>query len=104
MYLFGQTAGASQPSMFSAMIPMIVIFAIMYFLLIMPQRKKQKQLQKMISELKSGDKVITAGGIYGKVKRVMDDRVEIEVSSNTNMLVAKSSVSGLVDTETPKEK
>ncbi len=104
MYLYGQTAGASPAGGLGMLVPMVIIFAIMYFLMIRPQQKKQKQLQKMVNELNSGDKVVTAGGIYGKVKRVMDDRVELEISNNTHMFVAKSSISGLLDADTTEKK
>lgn len=98
MYLFGQAnGGAAQPSMFGALIPFIIIFVIFYFLIIMPARKKQKSHQNLVTSLKGGERVITAGGIFGTVTRVMDDRVELEVDKNTRMQVAKSSISSVID-------
>lgn len=98
MVLYGQTAGgAGQPSMLSALLPFIIIFVIFYFLIIMPARRKQKKHQELIGGLKGGERVITAGGIYGTVTRVMDDRIEVEVDKNTKLQVAKSSVSGIID-------
>lgn len=98
MYLYGQTAGgAGQPSMLSALLPFIIIFVIFYFLIIMPARRKQKKHQDLIGALKGGERVITAGGIYGTVTRVMDDRIEVEVDKNTKLQIAKSSVSGIID-------
>jgi len=98
MFLYGQsTNGAAQTSMLGALIPFIIIFAIFYLLIIMPARKKQKQHQALLSSLKGGERVITAGGIFGTVTRVMDDRVEIQVDTNTKLQVSKSSVSGIMD-------
>jgi preprotein translocase subunit YajC len=98
MFLYGQASGgAGQPSMFSALIPFIIIFVIFYFLIIMPARKKQKTHQSMIGALKGGERVVTAGGIYGVVTRVMEDRVEVEVDKNTKLQIAKASISGVIE-------
>jgi preprotein translocase subunit YajC len=83
------------------LIPFALIFVIFYLLIILPARKKQKQHQALIQGLKGGERVITAGGIYGTVSRVMDDRFEIQIDGNTRIQVAKGSISGIVD-ETPK--
>ena len=106
MYLYGESAGgAAQSGGFGAMlIPMIIIFVIFYFLLIMPQKKKQKKHQEMMNTLKGGERVVTSGGIYGTVTRVMDDRVEIEVDKNARIQVSKSSVSGLINPEQAQSK
>jgi len=71
---------------------LVLIFAVFYFLLIRPQRKRQKQQQQLMEALKRGDKVITAGGIYGVVESVSEDSVIIKVESGATMRVAKSSV------------
>ncbi len=96
MFLYGQNA-AAQPSMFGALIPFIIIFAIMYLLVIMPARKKQKSHQTMIQALKGGERVVTSGGIYGTVARVLDDRIELAVDKNTKLQVAKSAIAGVLD-------
>ena len=88
-------------NMLVQLIPFVVIFAIFYLLIILPARKKQKQHQNLISSLKGGERVLTAGGIYGTVNRVLDDRFEIQVDANTRIQVAKGSISGVID-ETPK--
>jgi preprotein translocase subunit YajC len=98
MFLYGSNGAAAQPSMLSALLPFIIIFVIFYFLIIMPARKKQKKHQDLITSLKGGERVITAGGIYGTVTRVMDDRIEVEVDKSTNLQIAKSSISGIIDT------
>ena len=71
---------------------LVLIFAIFYFLLIRPQRKRQKQQQQLMEELKRGDKVITAGGIYGVIESVSEDSIIIKVESGATMRVSKSSV------------
>lgn len=71
---------------------LVLIFAVFYFLLIRPQRKRQKQQQQLMEALKRGDKVITAGGIYGVVESVSEDSIIIKVESGATMRVSKSSV------------
>jgi len=71
---------------------MVLIFGVFYFLLIRPQRRRQKEHQRLVEELKRGDNVITAGGIYGVIESVSEDSVVIKVESGTTMRVAKNSV------------
>ena len=71
---------------------LVLIFGVFYFLMIRPQRKKQKEHQQLTSELRRGDRVITAGGIYGEIETVSDESVVIKVESGTTMRVAKNSV------------
>lgn len=70
----------------------IFLFAGMWFLIIAPQRKKQKAQKKMIEALGSGDKVITIGGFYGIVQSVKDDRVVLKIAEGTKVEVQKSSI------------
>ena len=104
MYLYGANGQAASPAggMAGALIPFIIIFVIFYLLIIMPARKKQKQHGAMINALKGGERVITAGGIHGTVSRVMDDRVELQVDSNTRLQVSKTSISAIIDPTTGK--
>ena len=71
---------------------LVLIFAVFYFLMIRPQRKRQKEQQQMMAGLKRGDKVITAGGIYGQIESISEDSVVIKVESGTTLRVAKGSV------------
>lgn len=80
----------------SPLIIMGLMFAAMYFLIIAPQRKKQKQHQKMITELKSGAEVITSGGIYGTITNVKDDRFVLKIADNTKIEISKSSIGSVV--------
>jgi preprotein translocase subunit YajC len=71
---------------------LVVIFALFYFVMIRPQRKRQKDQQTMIQGLQKGDKVITAGGIYGTIDSIGEDSVVIKVESGTTLRVNKGSV------------
>ncbi|HUU06249.1 MAG TPA: preprotein translocase subunit YajC [Patescibacteria group bacterium] len=96
--------GATQSNMLVQLIPFVIIFVIFYLLIIMPARKKQKQHQNMIHSLKGGERIITAGGIYGTVTRVMDDRFEIQVDGNTKVQITKSSISSVLEMGGEKSK
>ena len=78
----------------SLVIPMVLIFGIMYFLLIRPQQKKLKEHQAMIEALRRGDQVVTAGGVIGKVTKVRDDaEIELEIASGVVIRVMKHTIS-----------
>lgn len=83
---------AQQGSGWSIWIMMFLIFGVMYFLMIRPQQKRQKELQQKREALKKGDKIITAGGIYGEIKEVQETAFIILVSKDVTLKVDKSSV------------
>lgn len=85
----GQSSGAMNLQFIGMM---VLIFAVMYFFMIRPQQKRQKELNKFRNSLEKGTKIITAGGIFGIVKEVKDDTVLIEVDSNVTLRLAKSMV------------
>lgn len=90
---------APQPgpgSMLGGMLPIILLFAAMYFLMIAPQRKKQKEHDKMLKALVTGDEVVTSGGIYGVITNVKDDRFVVRVSDTTKIEVGKGFISAVV--------
>ncbi len=97
--ILAQGQSAPQGSPFGSFGIMILIFLAMYFLLIAPQRKKQKEHQKMITNLQSGADVITTGGIYGSITNVKDDRFVLKVADNTKIEIAKSAVASVISTE-----
>ena len=70
----------------------VLLFGLMYFVMIRPQRKRQREHQHLIEELKRGDRVVTAGGIYGVIESISEDSVTIKVESGATMRVAKGSV------------
>jgi preprotein translocase subunit YajC len=79
-----------------SMLPMILIFGAMYFFMIAPQRKKQKEHQKMLETLGSGDEVITVGGIYGEITNKKDDRFVVRIAERTKVEVMKSAIQTVV--------
>tara|TARA_R110002051_G_scaffold14460_6_gene46856 strand:- start:20946 stop:21290 length:345 start_codon:yes stop_codon:yes gene_type:complete len=86
-----------------SLIPLILIFGIMYFLLIRPQQKKLKEHQLMVEALRRGDQIITQGGILGKVVKVKDDsnEVEVEIASGVNVRVVRSTIATVVNKTEP---
>lgn len=97
---FAQTADAVDPSGvagngFRGMIPLLVIFAVFYFLILRPQQKKIKQHQNMVKALKRGDKIVTGGGIIGTVTKVDEDAgiLDVDIASGVIVKVVRSTVS-----------
>ena len=76
----------------SFLIMMVAIFAIMYFFMIRPQNKKQKEIQNFRNNLSVGQEVITAGGIYGKVKEIEDNVIVLEIASGVKIRIDKNSI------------
>ena len=72
---------------------LVVIFAIFYFIMVRPQRKKQKEHEQLVQTLNKGDRVITAGGIYGVIESLSDDSIVLKVESGSTIRVARGSVS-----------
>ncbi|MDF3057915.1 MAG: yajC [Rariglobus sp.] len=93
-FLAQQAAPGGNPLM--QFLPFILIFAAMYFLMIAPQRKKQKEHAKMLDSLTSGDEVITAGGIYGEITNKKDDRFVIRIADGTKVEIGKAFIHALV--------
>ena len=92
-----QTGGAAGLVGF---LPLILIFAVFYFLLIMPQQRRQKKWQQMLGELKAGDKVITSGGIRGTILSVKEDAVQLRVPpDNLRLEVARSAIVSMAGEE-----
>jgi preprotein translocase subunit YajC len=94
--LFQQGAGGG---LFGLLIPMLMVFALFYFLIIIPQRKRQRAIDQMLNNLKPGDKVVTGGGIYGTIVSLNDDKRKLVLKISENPVVrieiARSSISGL---------
>ncbi len=81
---------------FGTFLPLILIFAVFYFLLIRPQQRKVKQHKEMLSNLKRGDKIITSGGIIGSISKVADNReLTVEVANNIEIKIAPGMVADL---------
>jgi len=82
-----------QAGLLGMMWPLLLFIVIFYFLLIRPQKKRQKQHQDMLNSIKRGDQVVTAGGIYGTVRDVKDDSFILEVSDGVKIRVLRSAIS-----------
>ncbi|MBT4567660.1 preprotein translocase subunit YajC [Rhodobacteraceae bacterium nBUS_24] len=90
---------------FGQFIPLILIFAIMYFLLIRPQQKKVKQHQAMVTALRRGDQVVTQGGLIGKVVKVKEDNeLEVELSEGVKVRVVQSTIAQVLSKTEPANK
>jgi preprotein translocase subunit YajC len=86
-------------SQYGMIIFLVVIFAIMYLLMIRPRQKQQKQHEEMMQELRLGDRVIIAGGIYGQIESLSEDTAILRIESGATMKVARSSILGKQEVE-----
>jgi preprotein translocase subunit YajC len=85
-------SGGGSPLMQFA--PMLLIIGVMYMLVLRPQMKKQKETQKMLSELKKGDDVVTTGGIIGRISGIKDDEVTLSIQEGVRMRILRSAIAG----------
>jgi preprotein translocase subunit YajC len=86
------------------LVPMLLIFAVFYFIMIRPQSKRAKETQKMLSELKKGDEVVTTGGLIGRISGVKDSEIILLVSEGVRIRVQKSAVTGRLKTSSESSK
>lgn len=102
---FAQAATAPGGAMGSliSFAPIILIFLIMYFLMIRPQQKKVKEHRALIEGLRRGDQVVTAGGLIGKVVKVADTELEVELAPNVKVRVVRSTVTQVLSKTVPAE-
>ena len=100
-YAQAAAGGASPTAAFAQFIPLILIFAIMYFLMIRPQQKRVKQHREMVAALKKGDQVVTQGGIIGKVASVRDEELEVEIATGVRVRVVRGTVSQVLNKTEP---
>ena len=91
------------PNSLVGFVPILLIFAIFYFLLFLPMQRQKKNQQKMLKELKNGDSVLTSGGIVGTIVAIDDERLVLRVKpDNIKLQVARSAVSNLIPAESKK--
>ena len=88
-------AGAPASGFSSFLIPLGLMFAIMYFMVIMPQQRQRKKVQEMLSAIKAGDRVITSGGIYGTIVGLEDEAVQLRIAEQIKIKVSRSAIAGL---------
>lgn len=97
---YAQAVGGA--SGITSFIPLILIFAIMYFLMIRPQQKKMKQHRAMVDALRKGDQIITAGGIMGKVTKVgTDGEIEVQIATSVKVKVLQSTIQTVLNKTEP---
>jgi preprotein translocase subunit YajC len=103
---YAQTAGTAADAglmgNMTTFLPLILMFVVMYFLMIRPQQKRAKEQKSMMDALAKGDEVVTAGGILGKVSKVNDSYVTVEIAPTTEIVVQKASITTLLPKGTLK--
>jgi preprotein translocase subunit YajC len=92
----GGAGGAGGSGGLGAFLPLIIIFAIFYFLLIRPQQKKSKQHKQLLSELRKGDKVISSGGLHGVITGMSDEVLTVEISPKVRVKISRGSIAGVI--------
>ena len=97
----GQSGAAGQGGGFSAFVPLILMFVIFYFLLIRPQQKKQKLHREMINNVKKGDRIVTGGGIHGRVTGVSDTTLTVEIAEKVRVKMNRGNVSAVIQASSP---
>ncbi|HEX4259688.1 MAG TPA: preprotein translocase subunit YajC [Acetobacteraceae bacterium] len=95
---FAQAASASTMTTVTQFAPLVLIFAVFYFLLIRPQQTRQKEAKAMIAAIKRGDRVVTGGGILGTVQRVRDgsNEIDVEIAPNIRVVVLRETITSVV--------
>ena len=99
---YAQAGAAAEPNLLVTFLPLIAIFAIFYFLMIRPQQRKMKLHREMVSNLRRGDKVVTAGGFIGTVAKVHDDELEVEIAKDVKVRVVRGTISEVVNKSQPR--
>ncbi len=87
--------GGQSPSPWMNFVPLLLVFVIFYFLLIAPQRKKQKQHTQMLANLKSGDRVVTSGGLHGTVVGVTESTIQLRIADQVKVEIARHAIAEL---------
>ncbi|MCH1543096.1 MAG: preprotein translocase subunit YajC [Alphaproteobacteria bacterium] len=88
---YAQSASGGN-ALFELLFPLVMVFAIIYFLIIRPQQKRQREHQTMVDSVSRGDTIITQGGLVGKVAKVNDDELDVDFGENARMKVVKSMI------------
>jgi len=98
---YAQAAGGGDPG-FMGLLPIVLMFVLLYFLMIRPQMKRAKDHKQMVEALQKGDEVITAGGVVGRISRLVDGYVILEIAQNTEISVQRTAVQTLLPKGTIK--
>ena len=106
-YAMSQGGGAAAQggaSSFSSFIPLILMFVIFYFLLIRPQQKKAKDHREMVGSLKKGDRIVSSGGLYGRITGLDENTLTVEIADKVRVKIARGNVSILASTSSQPKK
>ncbi len=93
---WAQAGSTAAPNQIVSLLPIVLMFVILYFLLIRPQQKRAREHQELIQNLKRNDEVVTSGGIYGKIQSIADKVVVIEIAPNVRIRLARDQVASVV--------
>jgi len=93
VFAMGLTAGGS-PLLQSPLIPIALIVAIFYFMILLPGKKKQQKVQEFLDNLKENDRIITTSGIYGQIARINGDKVQLQIADKVRIDVSKAAIGG----------
>jgi len=91
---------AQQPGILASILPLLILFAIFYFLVILPQQKQAKKHKEMVESLKKGDKIVTAGGIIAEVIKNEEDFIKAKINDNVEVKITKDAIARKLDEET----
>jgi preprotein translocase subunit YajC len=95
--LYAAEATAQQPGILASLMPLLILFAIFYFLVILPQQKQAKKHKAMVDELKKGDKIVTAGGIIAEVIKNEEEFIKAKINDNTEVKITKDAIARKLD-------
>lgn len=88
-------APTDNSSPWAVFLPMVLMLAIVYFVLLLPMKRRQKKVQQFLDALKVGDRIVTSGGIYGTIVRIADRSVKLQVADKVNIEISKAAIAGL---------
>ena len=98
---YAQAASPGGGDFFVSLLPLVLIFAVFYFLLIRPQQRKVKEHRALVDNLKRGDQVLTSGGIFGKITKVEDNTVSVEIAKDVTVQVQRSTIADVINKPKP---
>jgi preprotein translocase subunit YajC len=96
-FALGAQPGGGQASPWGMFVPLLLMFVVLYFFMIRPQQKRQKEKEKMLDALKKGDRVLTIGGVYGEIQQVKENIVVVRIADNVKVELQRSAVSSVVE-------
>jgi preprotein translocase subunit YajC len=98
-FLYAEQAAANQPSLIASLLPLIILFAVFYFLVILPQQREAKKHKEMVESLKKGDKIVTTGGIYAEVVKNEPEFLKVRIADNVEVKLDKAAVARKLNDE-----